>query len=291
MAEPNTPQWTARTILQWTTDWLGKQGVDSPRLDGELLLAHALDIRRLDLFLDPDRPLTPDELASYKALIKRRAAREPVAYILEKRAFLHWDLKITAGVLIPRPETEHLVQAVIDHFEAQNAAPTKLLDIGTGSGAIALALLDHFKEATGIGVDLSEHALTCAKANAELLGLQTRSQWLKSDLCAALTEETPFDLILSNPPYINHDVIQTLEPEVKDWEPILALDGGMDGMDIYNRLVPDVVKRLNTGGLLAVEIGHDQGQRVHDLMQNHGLKNIQILKDYAQHDRVVMGSR
>ncbi|ABK45990.1 [protein release factor]-glutamine N5-methyltransferase [Magnetococcus marinus MC-1] len=286
-----TETWTVRRILQWTTDWLSKQGVGSPRLDGELLLAHTLTLRRLDLFLDPDRPLSPDELQRYKAFIKRRAAREPVAYIVGKKPFLHWELTVTAGVLIPRPETEHLVQAAQDFFNQQQRAPHTILDIGTGSGAILLALLDHFNEAQGIGIDISKAALACAQHNGEQLNLNNRAQWLYSHFCDDLPHESRFDLILSNPPYINSDVIPTLEAEVNQWEPRLALDGGVDGMQAYQQIIPAAVARLNPGGLLGVEIGHDQGPRVAALMQQHGLQQVVVHKDYAQHDRVVLGHR
>nr|CRH07888.1 Protein hemK homolog [Candidatus Magnetococcus massalia] len=284
----STEIWTVRSILQWTAQWLGKYDVDSPRLDGELLLAYALKVERIQLFLDPDRPLIPEELSQFKALIKRRAAREPVAYILGERAFLHWNLKVTPGVLIPRPETEHLVQSCIEHFAQAERSPESILDMGVGSGAIILALMDHFSEARGVGVDISPDALACARVNGERLGLNGRMRWFESDYGAAVPAGERFDLITSNPPYISKADLAELEPDVRDWEPTLALDGGEDGLDAYRVLIPQAVERLNSAGLLAVEIGYDQGEAVFGMMQGAGLKGVRVIKDYSEHDRVVM---
>lgn len=282
--------WTVRRMLAWSRDWLEKKGVDSPRLDGELLLAHALKVRRLDLFIDPDRPLIAQELADFKALIKRRAEREPTAYILGTKSFWTLDLVVRRGVLIPRPDTESLVEAVLARIEDREA-PLSIWDAGVGSGAILLSLLSELKNASGVGSDLSEEAVACSRENAEALDLAGRVEILLGDLAAPLAEGALFDVVVSNPPYVGENERETLEPDVREWEPTGALFAGPGGLDLYPRLLGEAFARLKPGGLCAVEIGVTQGEAVADLMAAAGFSATEVLPDYTKRPRVVVGNK
>ncbi|MBF0587809.1 MAG: peptide chain release factor N(5)-glutamine methyltransferase [Magnetococcales bacterium] len=288
----NAPQiWTTRTLLQWCTDWLKKRGIeDSPRLDGELLLAHALKTERLQLFLDLDRPLDSDELNRFKVLIQRRAQHEPVAYILGQRDFWTLTLKVRPGVLIPRPETEHLVERVLAHLPDGEGQPA-LLELGIGSGAAMLALLSERPNANGTGIDIAPEAIACTTENAEACGVADRLTLLEGDLFGPLEEGTTFAAILSNPPYIRDDARPDLAPEITLWEPEMALFSGIDGMEVLRRIVTSATPFLEPGGVLALEIGADQGSLVTELLQGHDFLDIRCDKDLAGHDRVVSGVR
>ncbi len=288
MSQPQT--WTTRSVLQWCSDWLYKRGIESPRLDSELLLAHALAIPRLNLFLDPDRPLDQQELAAFKALIKRRAEREPVAYILGRRDFWTLTLTVRPGVLIPRPETEHLVEAVLAHFPERDA-PCNLLELGIGSGAALLALLSECPVATGTGIDVAPAALSCTAENAEKLMLDQRLTLLEGDLYGPLEENSVFEAILSNPPYIREDERPTLAPEINRWEPDEALYAGADGLDLIRRIVAKAHDHLAPHGLLALEIGSEQDKMVTELFKTYDFDKISLIRDLAGHPRVVTGVR
>ncbi|MBF0368460.1 MAG: peptide chain release factor N(5)-glutamine methyltransferase [Magnetococcales bacterium] len=281
-------RWSVRRLLNWSTPWLEKQGVENPRLDSELLLAHAIGLKRLDLFLDPDRPLIPAELARFKSLIKRRAHREPTALILGIRGFWKLDFLIHPGVLIPRPESERIIEAVLEKFPDQES-PLALLDIGVGPGTLLFTLLSEYPQATGVGCDLSQTALACARENGEALKLLDRTTLLQGDLTAPLDTNTRFDLIVSNPPYITDKEMADLAPEVREWEPREALWGGEDGLDLYRRLLPDALPFLKAQGVMMVEIGHTQGEAVARLMTQAGFCEVTILLDYGRRSRVVVG--
>ena len=246
---------------------LRASGSRSPRLDAELLLATALGVARVILLAESERVLTPIEERRFEGYLCRREAHEPIAYIRRRRAFRTLELKVTPDVLIPRPETETLVDVAL---EALAAAPAEhgeplALDVGTGSGCIALALAaeDPFVHVTA--VDVSDGAVELARHNAALLGLGGRLRVLRSDLFAALPPEERFHLIVSNPPYIPASEYEVLEPNVRDYEPRLALDGGADGLDVYRRLVPEALARLRAGGTLALEVGAGQAAAVQAL--------------------------
>ncbi|MBF0426268.1 MAG: peptide chain release factor N(5)-glutamine methyltransferase [Magnetococcales bacterium] len=280
--------WNVRELLRWTAGWLAGHGVDAPRLDSELLLAEALGVRRIDLFLDPDRPLILSELAAFKRLIKRRAAREPLAYIVGHCAFWSLELAVGPGVLIPRPESERLVELVLERYP-ERQTPLTILDIGVGSGAILLSLLSTYPRARGVGIDIATAALTCARHNAERLALHERVRILEGDLCAPLTADDHFTVIVANPPYVDPAVLPTLQPEVRDWEPRLALLADQAGLAVHRRLIPAARRFLEPGGLLALEIGIEQGAAVADEMARHGLESVIILEDYSHRPRVVCG--
>ena len=246
---------------------LRASGSRSPRLDAELLLATALGVERVTLLTHSGRVLTPIEERRFEGYLRRREAHEPIAYIRRRRAFRTLELEVTPDVLIPRPETETLVDVAL---EALAVAPAEhgeplALDLGTGSGCIALALAaeDPFVRVTA--VDVSAAAVELARHNAARLGLGDRLRILHSDLFAALPPEERFDLIVSNPPYIPASEYEALEPNVRDYEPRLALHGGADGLDVYRRLVPEALGRLRAGGTLALEVGAGQAAAVRAL--------------------------
>ncbi len=262
-----------------------RAGSRSPRLDAELLLAMALGVERAELLRAPERALTPVEARRFEGYVRRREAREPVAYIRERRAFRTLELEVTPAVLIPRPETETLVDVALEALAAVPAAaagegpggaavpgryePTAL-DIGTGSGCVALALAaeDPYVRVTAVDVDAA--AVRQARRNAARLGLAGRVETLASDLFAALPGDVRFDLVVSNPPYVPAAEYALLEPNVRDYEPRLALDGGGDGLDLYRRLVPAAAAHLRPGGTLALEVGVGQAAAVAALLAAAG---------------------
>lgn len=247
------------------------------RLDAELLLAHALGISRNELLLRQQDLTVP---SGFGALVDRRVEGEPIAYITGVRDFWTISLRVTPDVLIPRPDTETLIEAAIDHF--QGRAPARVLDLGTGSGALLLAALDHWPQATGIGVDSSAAALAVARANAEHLGLAGRASFQLGDWAEGIAER--FDLILANPPYIESDA--DLAGDVLH-EPASALFSGVDGLDDYRRIAPMIARLLAEGGMAALEIGHDQRESVSALLQEQGL-GVAPRKDMAGHDRCLV---
>jgi release factor glutamine methyltransferase len=282
--------WTVRRLIQWGSDWLGKRKIYAPRLDVELLLADSLAMTRMDLFLNMDRPLNQNELAAFKDRIKRRSQREPVAYILGQRGFWKQDFSVGPAVLIPRPETETLVDSVLSLYPDRDLK-FKILDLGIGSGAILYSLLGEFPNACGVGVDLSQEALQVAEINRDQFKLDDRVSLFTGDLTAPLASDSNYDLIVSNPPYIVSSELEKLQPEVADKEPRLALDGGEDGLAIYRRLIPQAWQFLKPSGWLVVEIGYDQGKTVPDLFTKAGFKQLSVVTDHGKRDRVVMGMK
>lgn len=254
------------------------QTSDTPRLDAELLMAHALGIERERLLLDPPHGPVPP---AFEALLARRLAHEPIAYIVGHRAFWTIDLAVGPGVLIPRPDSETLIEAAIDHFGGR--APTRILDMGVGSGALLLAALAEWPDATGLGVDRSEAALAIARANAERLGMGDRARIERGGWDAG--SAGTFDLILCNPPYIECEAV--LPPDVADYEPASALFAGSDGLDDYRLIAPAL--RLPPGGVVCLEIGSTQGPAVRTLLEVAGL-DTQIRTDLAGRDRCVVAT-
>jgi len=252
--------------LRSATQWLRASGSRSPRLDAELLLATALGVDRAELFRAPERVLTRIEERRFDGYLVRRQAREPVAYIRGRRAFRAIELEVTPAVLIPRPETETLVDVALEALAAVpaglEAAPGRYeplaLDVGTGSGCIALALAAENPFVRLVAIDVSEAAVEVARRNAARLGLGGRVDVRRGDLLDDLLPQERFDLIVSNPPYVPEAEYRTLEPNVRDYEPRLALHGGKDGLDAYRRLIPAAAGRLRPGGVLAVEVGAGQ---------------------------------
>jgi release factor glutamine methyltransferase len=252
---------------------------DTARLDAELLMAEALHIDRDRLILSPPSREVPDR---FWAMVERRASGEPVAYITGRRAFWDIELHVGPGVLVPRPDSEVLISSALEHF-AGSDGPKRILDLGTGPGTLLLAALDVWRDATGLGVDVSRRALSYAAANARRLGSEARVQLKLGDWAEGLNEQ--FDLILCNPPYVADDA--ELGPGVREFEPDEALFAGQDGLDAYRRLAPELPRLLGRGGLAAVEIGHDQGEVVPDLLARDGLL-ARVAADFADRPRAVL---
>ena len=290
LTTPANTQWTIIKLLQWAASYLKSHDIDSPRATGEILLAHALKLERIELYLNYDQPLLGDELKAFKLLIKRRIGREPVAYILGVKEFWSLDLEVTRDVLIPRPETECLVEAALELLSKYSSSQAKrILDLGTGSGAIVLALASQQPQHTYFASDLSTPALEAAHRNAKRHDLCEIIQFFAADWLKALRpEKSAFDMIVSNPPYIPSRVIQGLQPEINRYEPIAALDGEEDGLESFRKILESVHHCLKPGGELLLEIGHDQQDAVHRIAFDCGYyDDFSCTKDYGGHDRVV----
>ena len=251
---------------------------DTARLDSELLMAEALHIDRDKLILSPPDRKVPER---FWAMVERRKAGEPVAYITGRRAFWNIELHVGPGVLVPRPDSEVLIASAIEHFEG--TGPGRILDLGTGPGTLLLAALDVWPNATGLGTDLSRQALAYSSANARRLGFDERAKWLQGNWAEGLVET--FDLILCNPPYVADGA--DLGPGVREYEPDEALFAGSEGLDAYRALAPQLPLLLGKGGLAAVEIGHDQAKAVTSLLARDGLK-ARVAQDLAGRDRAVL---
>jgi release factor glutamine methyltransferase len=252
---------------------------DTPRLDAELLMAHALGIERDTLLLSPPGGPAP---AGFADFLERRLGNEPIAYITGKRAFWNIELEVGPGVLIPRPDSETLIVAAIEHF-AGTPGPKRILDLGTGPGTLLLAALDQWPRATGLGVDFSEAALEYARANARRLGLANRAFFRRGDWAKGVSET--FDLVLINPPYVAEDA--ELAFEVVEHEPAEALFAGAEGLDDYRRLAPEIGRLVAPDGLAAIEIGHDQADSVSALLEAEGLRP-SLARDLAGRPRAML---
>ena len=267
---------------------LDATGISGPVIDARLLVEAAADATRADIITDPQRELTAQQEARLEDFLTRRERREPVSHILGRKGFWKIMLRVTPDVLTPRPDTETVVEYVLRDFPEHE--PWQVLDLGVGSGAILLAILAERPAATGLGIDISEEALAVARDNAANLGLAGRLALMRSDW-TALLGESMFDLVVSNPPYIATGVIETLEPEVRDHEPRLALEGGADGLDHYRVLAPEILRVLKPGGQFAVEIGYDQKDAVEALFREAGAVGVHTMRDLSDHDRVVAGMK
>lgn len=281
--------WTIGKILKWTEQYFASKGIESPRLDAEVLLSHVLKKERIYLYVHFDAPLEPSELAAYKYCIKKRLEHMPVAYITGTREFMGLDFHVTTSVLIPRPDTEILVQTAMDHLkDMEHGESPVIADIGTGSGAICLSMLSYMPELQAVTVDISEDAIQVAKGNAESLNVADRIEFIEGDMLEPLAGQS-FDAIVSNPPYIPERDIEGLEPEVKCYEPMGALVADDEGMIFYKRLLQDAPKLLKTGGFLALEAGIHEAGPIKDIGESSGdWENIEVIKDLAGIDRVVV---
>ncbi|MDL1957153.1 MAG: peptide chain release factor N(5)-glutamine methyltransferase [Candidatus Desulfofervidus auxilii] len=273
--------WTIKDLLQWTTEYFKKKQIDAPHLTAELLLAHVLNKDRLYLYLNYDQPLNQKELSLFKNLIKRRLKREPLAYILGEQIFFSLSFKVNSSVLIPRPETENLVEIALKIIQENYKKPI-ILDWGTGSGVIAICLAKKIPKATIFGIDISFSALNIARENAyrhkvKVFFLLTKNFCFK---------EKTFDVIVSNPPYIETDTIPTLAPEIQ-YEPREALDGGKDGLKYIKYLIIHSHIFLKKNGWLIMEIGYNQAEAVNKIISSKNWYSPLFFKDDAGHKRVV----
>jgi release factor glutamine methyltransferase len=275
---------TLGEVLRLSTTHLERHGSPTARLDAELLLGHALGLSRVELYTGFERPLTEDELAECRELIARRAKREPVAYILGRWGFRGLDLDVDRRVLVPRPETELLVDRCLALLDG--VAGPAVLDVGTGSGAIALALASELPEARVAGCDVSGDALDVARANGERLGVEV--EWVASDMLAGV-EGRRFHLVVSNPPYVAAGEIEALEPEVRNWEPRGATVAGETGLEAIERLVAQAPAALEPGGAIVLEVGAGQAGAVAALLDGAGLAGVGRDPDHAGIERIVWG--
>ncbi len=282
--------WTILKILNWTTDYFKSHHIEQPRAAAEILLAHTLDVERIYLYIQYDRPMEPRELEAFRGLIRRRLQKEPVAYIVGKKGFWTLDQKVSRDVLIPRPETETLVEAALEIIPKELLPrPLNILDLGTGSGAVVLALAT---ERTGhhfFATDCSDKALAIAKENARTHALDHAVTFLQGNWFDALADQGPyFDVIVSNPPYVSHGDFETLPPECSQYEPRKALDGGPDGLDAIRLIIKEAPEHMNPGGWLLFEIGYDQRASVERLLMVSGAYvDVATTKDYSGLDRVI----
>jgi release factor glutamine methyltransferase len=281
--------WTLLELLRWTSQYLAEKSIPEPRLTGELLLAGTLGLKRLDLYLQFDRPLRPEELERFKARLRRRVRREPLQYIEGTAAFRDLTLLVDRRVLIPRPETEVLVGEVLRWAEGRDGL--EALDVGTGTGAIALSLAAEGAFAAVVATDLSADALEVARENHRRNPAATPVAFRQGSAYEPVRGER-FDVIVSNPPYIGLDERPTLEPEVREWEPGMALFSGADGLEVIRTLVREAPDHLRPGGLLALEIGAGQGSRVLELVRSVPcLVDPRLRSDLAGRDRIVLAER
>jgi release factor glutamine methyltransferase len=281
-------EWTVAKVLAWATEDFRSRGLDSPRLDAELLLAHVLGVDRIRLILDSPRVLSGEELAAYRALIQRRRRREPVAYIRGEREFYGLSIRVDPRVLVPRPDTETLVEVALDRTADANL-DGELLDLCTGSGCVAIAFSRRRPTWRVTGLDISSDALAVARENAERAGAVPGVRFLTGDLDEPLTADAKFDLVTANPPYIPTAEIERVDADVRDFEPRIALDGGLDGLDVVRRVVNVARRRLRPGGVLAVEVGAGQAPAAEALLSEAGFVEARRNADYGGHERVVSG--
>jgi release factor glutamine methyltransferase len=275
-----------REALTQATFQLREQGVETPRLDAELLLAYALDVNRAALFTWPERRLTPKELTRFRDLVARRAAREPLAYIVGRREFYGLDFAVDRRALIPRPETELLVEHTLRLAEDMPGA-LRTADVGAGSGAIVVTLAVYLRRASLYALDDSPGALALTAENAQCHGVASRVHCLQSDLLASLP--VPVDMITANLPYVTTEEWQHLAPEIREHEPRAALDGGADGLDLIRRLLATAHPHLRPGGAILLEIGASQGAAVTALAREHFPQaEIRLIQDYAGLDRLLV---
>lgn len=296
-ADRSSEPWTIRRVIAWATEDLKKRGVSSaPRLDVELLLGLVLKTNRVGLIIEADKPLAKEELARYRALHQRRRSGEPVAYLTGVREFYGRPFRVDARVLIPRPDTEILVEVALTRTRALSLS-ARVLDLCTGSGCVAISLAKERPTTRVLGVDISSGALAVARENALRLGA-VNVGFLEGDLFAPLEptrarglHKARFDLITSNPPYIPEGDMAGLQVDVRAFEPGLALRGGDDGLDIVRRIITAAPRFLDEGGVLAIEVGAGQAPNVRPLFEEAGFRDVELAKDLGGHERVVSGVR
>ena len=290
-SSPGDP-WTILRMILWSAEYLTEKGVEAGRLDAEWLLSTALGVDRLQLYLQYDRPLSPEEREAFKPLLRRRASREPLQYIIGRSAFRQLELKTDPRVLIPRPETEVLVQEVLDWASAAGKSLGRVWEMGTGTGAVALSLAVEGACTTIVATDSSPDALSVAADNAERYDVSGLVEFREGSLFEPLEEGEEFDVIVSNPPYIAEGEKGELQPEVRDWEPPEALFAGEDGLDVIRPLVAGAPEHLLAGGLLALECGLGQAERIAtDLNGTGAFAAVRIRPDLTGRPRFVIAER
>jgi release factor glutamine methyltransferase len=282
--------WTVGRLLDWTTKFLEQKGSESPRLDAEVLLAHALGCKRIDLYTRHTEEASEQGRQRFRELVRQRIEGCPVAYLVGRKEFFSLEFTVNRAVLIPRPDSECVVDECLRLAKAMAAAA--ILDVGAGSGCLAVAVAKHHKTAQVTAVDISSEALNVASANAAKHGVAERIRFLEGDLLAPLANGERFDFILSNPPYIPHEDIAKLPPGVRDYEPHIALDGGADGFAVFDRLIAEAPERLKPGGFLLIEIGSPQEKPARARLERHeGYELSKTVHDGSGHPRVLIARR
>lgn len=284
--------WTVRRILEWTTGFFTRKHVDPPRLSAELLLSHVLSIPRIKIYTDYERPLGEKELATFRELVRRATEQEPIAYLTGRAHFFNLEFEVTRDVLIPRPDTETLVENVLQFVRHQAGFESpRVLDLCTGSGCIAAAIAYHLKSAVITATEISSRAAEVARRNIDRLGLKDRVLVEEGDLFEPLSrvvDAQPFHLIVSNPPYIPTAQVQTLDRSVREYEPVQALDGGPDGLVVHRRVLAQAPARLLPGGRVYLEIAFDQAELALRIAAEHdAFDEVRVLKDFGGRDRVL----
>lgn len=279
---------TVLEIIKRTTDFLAGKGVVQARLNAEQLIGHALGLKRMQLYIQFERPLAETELEKIRPLVRRRSLREPLQYVLGETEFFGLKLKVDRRALIPRPETEYLLELVTQRLPAP---PATILDLGTGSGAIALGLARYYPEARVTAVDASAEALALARENAVATGLEGRTIWRQSDWFAQIEPGALFDLMIANPPYLSESEVAETEPEVRGFEPQAALTPGGDGLMALTTIIHEAGERLAPGGLLALETGIAQHAALLAMLSECGFARTESKKDLTERDRFVFAWR
>ena len=278
---------TVLESINLSTEYLKNKGIESPRINAELLLAKILNCKRLDLYLSFDRPLSADETNQYREFIRRRSKFEPLQYIIGEVEFYGLEFKVNSSVLIPRPETEIIVEKIIN--DNKDKSNLKVLDVGTGSGIIAVCLAKHLPEAHVTAIDLSKEALNVAKDNADINSVEDKINFCELDILKDEISESGFDIIASNPPYISNEEFPTLQPELRIFEPRQALTDESDGLRFYRAISSIGKKILKENGRIYFEVAQHQAEKVREILENENYRNINYQKDYLNIERVVSG--
>ena len=296
MSQDAAEAWTVKRLLDWTGGFLSRKGVAGSRLAAEMLLAHVLNLPRIGLYTSHDRELSADELARFRGLVKRAAEHEPVQYLTGVAHFYNLEFKVTSAVLIPRPDTETLVENAVRHLKLAADTgveqPLRVLDLCTGSGCVAVTLARQLPTANVVAIDVSDEAAAVARQNVDLLGVIDRVDVRVGDLFAPVAGELPFAVVVANPPYIPSGDIAALDRNVRDYEPRLALDGGADGLDLHRRILAAAPDHLASGGRLFVEMQFDQGPRLREIASASGdWADVQTLRDFEGRERVLYAKK
>jgi len=285
-------KWNIKEILDYSEDYLKSKGVESPRVEAEWLLSHALGNRRIDLYLQFDRLLSSSESVHYKSLLQQRLDHKPLQYIIGETEFMGLSLLVNENVLIPRPETEQLVEKAIKMLENSSSVPIKVLDVGTGSGNIAIALAKFLPSVEVTAIDVSEAAINLAKENADKNDVSDKIKFLAFDLNSDSFPDDMYDMVISNPPYISKLEMKTLQDEVKNWEPEVALTDHSDGIKLIEQVINKATNSIHKGGHILIEIGgNEQKEKVQKLLSNAGFLNVNVEEDYNSHARFAFAER
>ena len=278
--------WTIQKVLNWTLPYFEKHQVPESRLSAELLLSHVLKCKRLDLYLQFDRILTGPELKEYRSFIERRIIHEPVAYILGEKEFMGLNFKLTPDVLIPRPETEILVETALAEIKGREAKSIEVLDVGTGSGAIAISVGHYCRECRVTALDISPAAIEVARQNGEHLGVDNIKFLVMDALDLQVKNDEKYDYLLVNPPYIAERDRKELHPQISNYEPGIALFSGENGLLFYSGFIPKIPSIIKKGGWIFMEIGYDQKEKINILLKESNFSGIEFIPDYQKIERI-----